>query len=143
MTSTGASSKHPYGAADDVPDLLRALPAPDQQQASASLSASWNRVRHQGGSSAPAALAVRFLLRAAADRELFGNSVRHSRPGAAGGTVAVRTGGGLVRVEVTDRSGPEVPELYATGRDAEAAGSFSSLRAWRRGGGGGSVADRR
>ena len=46
--------------------------------------------------------------------ELFGNSVRHSRSGAAGGTVtvAVRVGDGLVRVEVTDRSGPEVPELY-------------------------------
>ncbi len=41
--------------------------------------------------------------------ELFGNSVRHSRSGAAGGTVtvAVMVGDGLVRVEVTDRSGPE------------------------------------
>ena len=50
--------------------------------------------------------------------ELFGNSVRHSRSGAAGGTVtvAVRVGDGLVRVEVTDRSGPEVPELYDAGR---------------------------
>src|ERR1019366_6426345 len=28
-------------------------------------------------------------------------------------------GDGLVRVEVTDRSGPEVPELYRAGRDAE------------------------
>ncbi len=60
--------QHAYGAADDVPDLLRALSAPDQQQASASLSALWNKVRHQGGSSAPAALAVPFLLRAAVDR---------------------------------------------------------------------------
>ena len=53
--------------------------------------------------------------------ELFGNSVRHSRSGAAGGTVtvAVSAGDGLVRVEVTDRSGPEVPELYPAGRDAE------------------------
>jgi serine/threonine-protein kinase RsbW len=53
--------------------------------------------------------------------ELFGNSVRHSRSGAAGGTVtvAVSAGDGLVRVEVTDRSGPEVPELYCAGRDAE------------------------
>jgi serine/threonine-protein kinase RsbW len=53
--------------------------------------------------------------------ELFGNSVRHSRSGAAGGmvTVAVRAGDGLVRVEVTDRSGPEVPELSSAGRDAE------------------------
>ena len=53
--------------------------------------------------------------------ELFGNSVRYSRSGAAGGTVtvAVSTGDGLVRVEVTDRSGPEVPELYCADRDAE------------------------
>ncbi len=53
--------------------------------------------------------------------ELFGNSVRHSRSGAAGGTVtvAVSAGDGLVRVEVTDRSGPEVPKLYSAGRDAE------------------------
>jgi anti-sigma regulatory factor (Ser/Thr protein kinase) len=55
--------------------------------------------------------------------EIFGNSVRHSGSGASGETVtvtvAVRAGDGLVRVEVTDRSGPEVPELYAAGRDAE------------------------
>jgi len=53
--------------------------------------------------------------------ELFGNSVRHSRSGAAGGTVtvAVSAGDGLVRVEVTDRSGPKVPEPYSAGRDAE------------------------
>ena len=40
--------------------------------------------------------------------ELFGNSVRHSRSGAAGGTVtvAVSAGDGLVRVEVTDRGRP-------------------------------------
>jgi HEAT repeat protein len=59
---------HAYGAADDVPDLLRALSARDQQRASASLSTLWNLVCHQGGSSAPAALAVPFLLRAAAER---------------------------------------------------------------------------
>src|SRR5271156_6373826 len=53
--------------------------------------------------------------------ELFGNSVRHSRSGAAGGTVtvAVSAGDGLIRVEVSDRSGPEVPELCPAGRDAE------------------------
>lgn len=60
--------RHAYGAAGDVPDLLRALLGRDQQRASAGLSTLWNRVRHQGGSSAPAALAVPFLLRAAADR---------------------------------------------------------------------------
>ena len=59
---------HSYGAAGDVPDLLRALSARDQQHASASLSTLWNLVRHQGGSSAPAALAVPFLLRAATER---------------------------------------------------------------------------
>ena len=74
--------------------------------------------------------------------ELFGNSVRHSRSGAAGGTVtvAVRVGDGLVRVEVTDRSGPEVPELTVLAGMRKAAGGFSSLRASRRGGGGGGVA---
>ena len=53
--------------------------------------------------------------------ELFGNSVRHSRSGAAGGTVtvAVSAGDGIVRVEVTDRSGPEAPELRSAGADAE------------------------
>lgn len=53
--------------------------------------------------------------------ELFGNSVQHSGSAAAGETVtvAVRAGGGLVRVEVTDRSGPGVPELDRAGGDAE------------------------
>jgi anti-sigma regulatory factor (Ser/Thr protein kinase) len=53
--------------------------------------------------------------------EIFGNSVRHSGSGAAGGTVtvAVRVGDGMVRVEVTDRAGPGTPELRAAGRDAE------------------------
>jgi anti-sigma regulatory factor (Ser/Thr protein kinase) len=53
--------------------------------------------------------------------ELFGNSVRHSASGAPGETVtvAVRTGEGVARVEVTDRSGPGVPGLAPAGRDAE------------------------
>lgn len=40
--------------------------------------------------------------------EMSGNSVRHSRTGAPGKTitVAVKTGTGVVRVEVIDRSGP-------------------------------------
>jgi anti-sigma regulatory factor (Ser/Thr protein kinase) len=77
--------------------------------------------------------------------ELFGNSVRHSRSGAAGGTVAVAVavsaGGGLVRVEVTDRSGLEVPELYAAGRDAEGGrglqlvAGLAARWGWRRRGG--------
>ena len=72
--------------------------------------------------------------------ELFGNSVRHSRSGAAGGTVtvAVSAGDGLVRVEVTDRSGPGVPELVLPGGKAVGGFSCAGLAArwgWRRRGG--------
>jgi anti-sigma regulatory factor (Ser/Thr protein kinase) len=75
--------------------------------------------------------------------ELFGNSVRHSRSGAAGEkvTVAVGAGDGLVRVEVTDRSGPEVPELSSAGPDAEGArglqlvAGLAARWGWRRRGG--------
>jgi anti-sigma regulatory factor (Ser/Thr protein kinase) len=44
--------------------------------------------------------------------ELFANSIRHSGSGVPEEaiTVAVTAGIGVVRVEVTDRSGPEVPE---------------------------------
>ena len=53
--------------------------------------------------------------------EVFGNSVRHSRSGDPGETVtvAVISGDGTVRVEVTDRAGPGTPELRTAGRDAE------------------------
>jgi anti-sigma regulatory factor (Ser/Thr protein kinase) len=53
--------------------------------------------------------------------EIFANSIRHSGSGAPGETVtvAVITGGGVVRVEVTDRAGPGVPELRLAGRDKE------------------------
>ena len=53
--------------------------------------------------------------------EIFGNSVRHSGSGAPGETVtvAVRAGDGVVRVEVTDRSGPGVPRLTPAAWDAE------------------------
>ncbi len=53
--------------------------------------------------------------------ELFCNSIRYSSSGAPGETVrvAVRAGDDMVRVEVTDRSGPGVPELDPAGRDAE------------------------
>jgi anti-sigma regulatory factor (Ser/Thr protein kinase) len=53
--------------------------------------------------------------------ELFGNSVRHSGSGVLGETVtvAVRAGDGVVRVEVTDRSGPAVPRLHPARSDAE------------------------
>jgi anti-sigma regulatory factor (Ser/Thr protein kinase) len=53
--------------------------------------------------------------------EIFTNSVRHSGSSAAGETVtvAVRAWDSTVRVEVTDRSGPGVPEPRPAGRDAE------------------------
>ena len=75
--------------------------------------------------------------------ELFGNSVRHSGSGAPGGTVtvAVTTVGGVVRVEVTDRSGPEVPRLRPADRDAEGGrglclvAGLAARWGWRRRGG--------
>jgi anti-sigma regulatory factor (Ser/Thr protein kinase) len=75
--------------------------------------------------------------------ELFGNSVRHSRSGLAGGTVtvAVAAGNGLVRVEVADRGGPGVPRLRPAGADAEGGrglGLVAALAAgwgWERRGG--------
>jgi anti-sigma regulatory factor (Ser/Thr protein kinase) len=53
--------------------------------------------------------------------ELFSNSLRHSRSGARGKTVtvAVKKVNDVIRVEVTDRSGPGVPEPRAAGGDAE------------------------
>jgi len=75
--------------------------------------------------------------------ELFGNSIRHSGSGAPGETVtvAVKTGGGVVRVEVTDRSGPGVPELEPVGQDAEGGRGLQLVArlaarwGWRRRGG--------
>ena len=53
--------------------------------------------------------------------EVFSNSVRHSGSGAAGETVtvAVRAGEGMVRVEVTDRAGPDMPKLRPVSHDTE------------------------
>jgi anti-sigma regulatory factor (Ser/Thr protein kinase) len=75
--------------------------------------------------------------------ELFGNSVRYSRSGEPGETVtvAVTAGGGIIRVEVADRSGRGVPELHPAGEDAERGrglGLVAALAArwgWRRCGG--------
>ena len=74
--------------------------------------------------------------------ELFGNSVRHSRSGAAGGTVTVAvSAGGLVLVEVTDLSGLGVPELSRAGPDAdggrglELVAGMAARWGWRRQGG--------
>ena len=65
------------------------------------------------------------------------------RGGAAGGTVtvAVSARDGLVRAEVTDRSGPGVPELYRSSRDAEGGRGLQMVAGlaarwgWRRRGG--------
>ena len=53
--------------------------------------------------------------------ELFSNSLQHSGSGAPGETVtvAVKTVNDVIRVEVTDRSGPGVPEPRPAGNDAE------------------------
>ena len=53
--------------------------------------------------------------------ELFVNSIRHSGSGAPGETVTVAVGteNDVIRVEVTDRSGPGVPEPRPAGSDAE------------------------
>jgi serine/threonine-protein kinase RsbW len=72
--------------------------------------------------------------------ELFANSVRYSGSGAVGDavTVEVRAWDGVVRVEVTDRSGSEVPTLRLSDGDAEdgrGLGLVASLAArwgWRR-----------
>jgi anti-sigma regulatory factor (Ser/Thr protein kinase) len=72
--------------------------------------------------------------------ELFGNSVRHSRSDGPGGTitVAVMAWGGLVRVEVTDQSGPGVPRVRQVGRDEEGGRGLGLVAAlanrwgWRR-----------
>jgi hypothetical protein len=51
----------------------------------------------------------------------LGNSLRHSPVGCSWETitVAVKPGDCVVRVEVTDRSDPGVPELRPAGGDAE------------------------
>ncbi|HUN31104.1 MAG TPA: ATP-binding protein [Trebonia sp.] len=75
--------------------------------------------------------------------EIFSNSVRHSGSGAAGETVtvAVISGDGTVRVEVTDRAGPGTPELRLASRDAEGGrglqlvAGLAARWGWRRRGG--------
>jgi anti-sigma regulatory factor (Ser/Thr protein kinase) len=53
--------------------------------------------------------------------ELFANSIRHSGSGAPGETVtvAVKTADDVIRVEVTDLSGPGVPQPRPCGSEAE------------------------
>jgi len=75
--------------------------------------------------------------------EIFGNSVRHSRSGDPGETitVAVKVTDGLVRVEVTGRSGPGVPELASAGgyeeggRGIQLVAGLATRWGWRRRGG--------
>jgi anti-sigma regulatory factor (Ser/Thr protein kinase) len=75
--------------------------------------------------------------------ELFSNSLRHSGSGAPGETVtvAVKTEDGVIRVEVTDRSGPGVPAPRPAGSDAEdgrglhLVARLASRWGWRRRGG--------
>ncbi len=75
--------------------------------------------------------------------ELFGNSVRYSRSALPGQTVtvAVTAGDGVVRVEVTDRSGPGMPRLCPADGEAEGGrglGLVAGLAArwgWQRRGG--------
>jgi anti-sigma regulatory factor (Ser/Thr protein kinase) len=71
--------------------------------------------------------------------ELFGNSVRHSRSALPGETVTVTVTAhtGTVRVEVTDRSGPGVPEPRHASSDAEGGRGLQLVEGLRRGGGGG------
>jgi anti-sigma regulatory factor (Ser/Thr protein kinase) len=74
--------------------------------------------------------------------ELFVNSIRHSGSGAPGETVtvAVRTENDVIRVEVTDRSGPGAPEPRTAGSDAEdgrglhLVARLATRWGWRRGG---------
>lgn len=75
--------------------------------------------------------------------EVFSNSVRYSGSVAPGETVtvAVIAGEDIVRVEVTDRAGPETPERRPEGRDAEGGRGLQLVAAlaarwgWRRRGG--------
>jgi anti-sigma regulatory factor (Ser/Thr protein kinase) len=75
--------------------------------------------------------------------EIFGNSVRHSRSGDPGETitVAVKVTGSAVRVEVTGRSGPGVPELTSAGgyeeggRGIHLVADLATRWGWRRRGG--------
>jgi anti-sigma regulatory factor (Ser/Thr protein kinase) len=74
--------------------------------------------------------------------ELFVNSIRHSRSGARGETVtvAVKTANEVIRVEVTDLSGPGVRSRALLVAMRKTAGDSISLPALRCGGGGGGAA---
>jgi anti-sigma regulatory factor (Ser/Thr protein kinase) len=75
--------------------------------------------------------------------EVFSNSIRHSRSGDPGETVAVAviSRDGTVRVEVIDRAGAGTPELRPASRDAEGGrglqlvAGLAARWGWRRRGG--------
>ncbi|MFE7531582.1 hypothetical protein ACFU7Y_38625, partial [Kitasatospora sp. NPDC057542] len=56
---------HSYGSGSDVPALLEEIRLGDDEASDRALGTLWNRVCHQGGTSAPGALAVPFLIRIA------------------------------------------------------------------------------
>ncbi|GAA1794365.1 hypothetical protein GCM10009735_27990 [Actinomadura chokoriensis] len=64
---------HAYGPAADVPEYLKLLGSSDVQAAGQAVGSLGNRICHQGGTYAPAALAVPFLLR------LAGSPATHHR----------------------------------------------------------------
>jgi histidine kinase-like protein len=76
--------------------------------------------------------------------QLFANSIRHSGSGAPGETVtvAVKTADDVIRVEVTDLSGPGVPQPRHSGSEAEdgrglhLVARLAARWGWRRRGGG-------
>ncbi|RKS07122.1 hypothetical protein DFP74_2778 [Nocardiopsis sp. Huas11] len=65
---------HAYGVDDSVPRDLSALRSADGAQADQVLGSLWSTVCHQGGTSPSGALAVPFLLRAAADPSAHGRA---------------------------------------------------------------------
>ncbi|WP_406292814.1 HEAT repeat domain-containing protein [Embleya sp. NBC_00888] len=65
---------HPFGRGEDIPGLLKQLRfADDEEAAERALGELWS-LRHQHQTSAPAPLAVPFLLRIAADRSTYWRS---------------------------------------------------------------------
>ena len=65
---------HFYGPGDEVPGMLAALAGPDPEEAERALWDLWSKTRHQGVNEAVIALAVPFLLRAAADHTVRNRS---------------------------------------------------------------------
>ncbi|WP_149259427.1 HEAT repeat domain-containing protein [Actinomadura sp. K4S16] len=97
-----AGLDHAYGSAEDVPDLLRALSSPDEDERDAALGELFTNIFHQGRRYGAAAAAVPFLLALA------------SHPG------------------TPDRTGPlYLTAALAIGYDAAHLPSGVDIRAWR------------